>query len=194
MSRRWVGCIGIDPGMGDPTAIVALGGFAPNLRVVAMGTVRHRKRDTPITKMRPAQQRDEILGHAAFVELEASRQFNALHDEWTVARRTGMAGDDPLIGVALEWYEDQGPDLKRAPGRFLVPMLIGALVASSAFNLPRRAEWLVQPASLVMRLYGPALRTGKAAPAQVAGWDRLRNQHERSAALHALYGTGELRR
>lgn len=183
---RWVGAIGIDPGTSDPTAIVALAGPWPELRVVRRASVRHPKGD-PITKASPAVQRARILAHAGFIGLEVNLTAAELEVD-----RERFDGRPSRRTVALEWYEDQGPVRARVPGRYLVPLLLGVLISDTySIHIPGPKLWRLQVASEVLRLYGNVKR-GTWEPQQIAGWGELRNEHERAAACHALFACSDV--
>lgn len=177
-----VACTAIDPGVASPTGVVTIGGRWPDLEVMSHASVRPPRCDVRITDAPPMEQLAAIMVIAGTTADEAVAQYAES------LRRPELRSD-----LVVEWYEDQGPVRARARGRYLVPMLIGMIAerCSTTASLPLVVT--PQVASVVLRQYALLMRPGQK-PQQVHGWETLRNEHERSAACHALWRCGEIAR
>lgn len=130
-------------------------------------------------------------------------------DGHSIRGRAGVAGDFPNLAraadeigyevalavhkmttppnvIAIEGFEDQGPARKRFANRHTTAMVCQAIYSTLIREVPFRMPIRWQMASQVLdrtRGYGWALGV----PDPFPGWKLLSNEHERSAALHALW-------
>lgn len=200
MTARPLVAIGVDPGVGDPTAVVIIGEPVRGLPEVLWSTcVRPGDREVPITRQPFGAQMQECvdLADRVWTAVNAAEQFAAV-EPWS----------DGWLGVAVEGYADIGKGM--AAGRFLVPMLLTALHLISDRESADRiadddplwsANWRYQSPA-VLGHYSAAIRPGrqsrialfKAMDAQLCrGWSGLTTEHERVAAAHALHLLGVMR-
>lgn len=189
--------LGVDPGMSDPSGVVLVMERVGKLpEVVCMASLRAFPARTRVTKLTTCEQ---LAGaHAHALELLAVM---------------GTLADQPgVLRFAVEGYVDAGKGM--AAGRYLVPMLLGALYAAAAsayapgtdridfHAVGHPARWWWQSPA-VMGSYRGAVHLGRgeartralaAFDRQLcAGWSQLTTDHLRAAGAHALHALGRMR-
>lgn len=173
--------IGVDPGVTDPTGVVAIlqRPFGRPSMILQRTSVRlGRDLTHKLGEQPPGPQLEVALmaARAAFEQVE--RYWHALVTNYAATH---------TLTVVLEVYEDQGPRMKQSSGRYRLPYMIGAL----ALHLRERGiPYQAQTAGQVFRpsSVGGTFRSHPGiARAAVQGWDTLRNDHERAAASHAEF-------
>jgi hypothetical protein len=200
VSPRPLVAIGVDPGVGDPTAVVIIGEPVKGIpEVLWHHVVKHPGREVPITQQPFGAQLLDCVNTADRV--------------WTAIMAAEMAANtepwsEGFLGVAVDGYADIGKGMAR--GRFLVPMMVAALhLISERETADRIADddpmwsrnWAYQSPAIVSH-YRTAIRPGRQSRAGVLdamdrqlcrGWSTLTTEHERVAGAHALHLLGAMR-
>jgi hypothetical protein len=195
VSIRPIYATGVDPGMGDPSAVVTIMELAGRLpTVVGYGSCAAFGPGVKPTKLDTAEQLRGAAEQARCVLLLIDQQRH-------------LAGPHR---IAVEGYVDAGKGM--AKGRYLVPFLLGALwseaYARYTSTALRAADWANPHAwwwqsPSVMSSYGGAVHLGRGEQRQRAlqafdrqlceGWSNLTTDHLRAAGAHALHALGRMR-
>lgn len=193
MSTRPLYATGVDPGMGDPAAVVTIMELPGRLpQVVGYGSSAAFGPGVKPTKLDTAEQLRGAAEQARCILLLIQNQRH----------------NPGPHRIAVEGYVDAGKGM--AKGRFLVPFLLGALwseaaaVASHGLRFAWASPdcWWWQSPS-VMSSYGGAVHVGRGEQRQralqafdrqlCAGWSNLTTDHLRAAGAHALHALGRMR-
>ena len=163
--------LAIDPGLSSRTGIAV----ADPDRILARASVRGRPGLTKAERQVQVQASVDVAAEIRDVVLEIMDRL-----------------DRGSYALVLEGFEDQGLQRGRAAGRFLTPYLIGALAVGLLAD--HGVTPTVQVASKVLNRRRGFGRLMDVDPGRVnlPGWELLRNEHERSAACHALFRAREL--
>ncbi len=175
--------IGIDPGAASPAGVVVIVEERGRPRVLLHRTVRHKlEPGPPLTRRSPMEQAESAVAMGLATAEEVLVACRVLF------QTEGLEGHVP---VGLELFEDQGATRKQSSGRYLTPYAIGALLERLRIPFSERpgTRYVIR-GQVASRVLGPrgyrAMMQGRRTE-WVDGWLTLSNDHERSAACHALH-------